>query len=188
MTCPSLPASNLYLPCVRTCRHAIGRRWNENQLCDILEPRAVKKSRKLLAAAAEIHIFRPIFQWFLGFLVCFYFAFSTSGRIEWVQFEIMFRARIHLSTETAKFLNSSQQRSFPMGIPRWQPVALFAHNLSTSSSGSRPAKYAAMKMWWWIERQRSRKEKMGTLGWDLMWDGCANNQDLSTENVVDRLL
>ena len=58
-----------------------------------------------------------------------FFTFSKSGRIEWVQFEIMFRARIHLSTETAKFLNSSQQRSFPMGIPRWQPRAATRRSL-----------------------------------------------------------
>ena len=54
--------------------------------------------------------FRPIFPRFLVF------SFSMSGRIEWVQFGIMFRSEIHLSTETAKFLNSSQERR---GVSPW---------------------------------------------------------------------
>ena len=101
--------------------------------------------------------FRPIFPRFLVF------TFSMTGRIEWVQFGIMFRARIHLSTETAKFLNSSQQRSFPMGIPRWQPRRRQSRHPSLSSPTICQRRVGRdllnMLLWWSEERLwRSGKE------------------------------
>lgn len=110
MTCPSLPASNLYIPCVRGCRHAIGRRrWNENQLCDNLEPRAVEKPRKLLEAAAEIHIF----QTDISVVPCF-LHLPQSGRIEfWVG------AIWHHVSCSDSFINWNWQIPRSRGVSPW---------------------------------------------------------------------
>ena len=167
MTCPSLPASNLYLPCVRTCRHAIGRRrWNENQLCDILEPRAVKKSRKLLAAAAEIHIF----QTDMSTVPCFYIFYEWKDRVGAIWDHVScLNSFINWNCEIPKFLAAEE---FPHGDsaltapppPEPPPVALFSHNLSTSS-GLRPAKYAAVMKWGETLKIRERIGMEGLTMW-----------------------